>query len=85
MLWRGVCCERVIELGTAHKGESLPSCVCIRSKNEQHGQQGRKCRAAEKMRGPAAQPALGLKKFAHADHHIPFFLDIMVICVCRFF
>ena len=27
--WCGVCCEWVIELGTAHKGESLPCCVCI--------------------------------------------------------
>ena len=24
-----MCCEWVIELGTAHKGESLPCCVCI--------------------------------------------------------
>ena len=27
--WCGVCCEWVIELGTAHRGESLPRCVCI--------------------------------------------------------
>ena len=27
--WCGVCCEWVIELGPAHKGESLPCCVCI--------------------------------------------------------
>ena len=31
-----------------------------------HGQRGIKRGAAEKMRGPAA---LGLKKFAHTDHH----------------
>ena len=29
LCWCGVCCEWVIELGTAHKGESLPCCVCI--------------------------------------------------------